>query len=514
MGKDKPKNEQKKGQPPRQPRRRPSVRARRQSTSIYFLLWTIFTLLSMLIVLGVSLMQQILVVQSFKDEASREISEKGESIKEMVLAGPPEAFGDNNYHGYIHFLSTTYDVNIYILDGNGNLIHPKDPNLDPESPEYEEHYLRKEEAEELLNRLDGKTSVVYEGDGEYIYGAEIVLYGDTPMYLHVGKSMHLMATAVARIRGRTILLSLFVFVVAFAISSAVAGWLVNPLTEMTKKAHKLAEGDFDVDFYGDFYGRELVELAESLNFARDELSKTDRMQKELIANVSHDFKTPLTMIKGYASMIMEISGDIPEKRNKHAQIIVDEADRLASLVNDVLDLSKIQAGITQLEKKTVDMSSYLYEVLDRFAYVKDTQGYSFVVDIDEGLLASVDEVRIGQALYNLISNAVNYTGEDKTVYVSLKKEGEACFRFTVRDTGSGIKQEELADIWDRYYRTTSSHKRPVQGTGLGLSIVKTILSRHGFIFGVDSEVGKGSTFYVLFPMANGEINERKTVDKR
>jgi signal transduction histidine kinase len=204
-------------------------------------------------------------------------------------------------------------------------------------------------------------------------------------------------------------------------------------------------------------------------------------------------------------MIMEISGDNPEKRNKHAQIIVEEADRLASLVSDVLDLSKIRSGIAQLEIKEIDMSAYLQEILDRFAYLKDNQGYRFETEIEEDLYAAADEVKIGQVLYNLIGNAVNYTGEDKRVIVSLKRESENTFRFAVTDTGVGIKPEEIGEIWDRYYRSSEAHKRPVKGTGLGLSIVKTVLERHNFRFGVESEVGKGSTFFVEFPFI-------KTVD--
>ena len=266
----------------------------------------------------------------------------------------------------------------------------------------------------------------------------------------------------------------------------------------------MAEGDFSVDFHGNNYGQEMTELAATLNFARDELSKTDKMQKELIANVSHDFKTPLTMIKAYASMIMEISGDIPEKRNKHAQVIVDEADRLASLVNDVLDLSKIRSGLEELKTERIDMSALVHKVLDRFAYLKETDGYVFELDVEEGLYTYADELMISQVLYNLIGNAVNYTGENKTVFVRLKAEGNGVFRFSVQDTGEGIKPEELSEIWDRYYRSNEVHKRPVKGTGLGLSIVKTVLQRHKLYYGVDSTVGQGSTFYVLFPTAQEE----------
>lgn len=488
--------------------RRAHSRKWQQSTSIYFLLWAIFAAFALVIVLLFGFSQQALIKRTYKDEAAKEIADKGAIIRRSVLSGPPEAFGKNNYNGYIRFLATTYSVNVAVLDGEGNLLFPIDPNLDRDDPAYKDHYDYSEEIVLLRASLaeNKTTTVVYEGEEEYVYGAEIPLFSGTETYLYVGKSLELMHSAMGHMSLRTVLLAIFVLILTFALSSAVAGWVVTPITEMTKKARQLAQGDFEVDFHGNDYGTEMIQLADSLNFARDELSKTDRMQKELIANVSHDFKTPLTMIKGYASMIMEISGGNPEKRNKHAQIIVDEADRLASLVNDVLDLSKISAGIAQLDIKKIDLSAYLQEILERFAYLKDAQGYTFVTDIDEGLCAYADEGKIGQALYNLIGNAVNYTGEDKKVYVSLKKEEDA-FRFSVRDTGSGIKPEEIGEIWDRYYRSTASHKRPVQGTGLGLSIVKTVLTRHGFQFGVESEVGKGSIFYVLFPLANGSTAE-------
>lgn len=479
---------------------------RRQSASIYFLLWTIFSVFALVIVLLFGFSQQALLKRTYKDEAAKEIADKGAKIRQAVLVGPPNAFGVNNYNGYIRFLATTYSVNIVILDGEGNVLFPTDPNFDRDDPDFKEHYDYSDEILLLLQNLqENRTdTVVYEGEDEYVYGSEIRFLGSVEMYLYVGKSLILMNSAMTNMSIRTVLLGAFVLILTFALSSAVAGWVITPITEMTKKARKLAQGDFSVDFHGNDYGTEMVQLADSLNFARDELSKTDRMQKELIANVSHDFKTPLTMIKGYASMIKEISGGNPEKRNKHAQIIIDEADRLTSLVSDVLDLSKISAGITQLDIKEIDLSAYLHTVLERFAYLKDAQGYRFEVDIEEGLVAQADEGKIGQALYNLIGNAVNYTGEDKTVYVTLKKESEEKFRFSVRDTGSGIKPEEIDEIWDRYYRSTENHKRPVQGTGLGLSIVKTVLMRHGFSFGVESEVGKGSTFFVVFPIAKND----------
>lgn len=473
----------------------------RRNTSIYFLLWALFSALSLLILCAFGFSQQFLMKQTYKEEAAHQVNEKGAKIKEHILNDPPSWTG-GNYNGFLRWLSQSYDVSVVILNGEGTVLFPQEPHFDPTAPEVEglsDYSKQLKRLKEELAESDGGY-VVYEGEGEYVYGSEISIYENTKTYLYVTRSLQLMETAVSKMAARIVLIASFVFVLSFALSSAVSAWLTKPLAEMTQKAKRLAQGEFDVDFSGPNYAQELLELARMLNFARDELSKTDAMQKELIANVSHDFKTPLTMIKGYASMIMEISGDIPEKRNKHAQIIIDESDRLTSLVSDVLDLSKMRSGIEELKENIVDMSSYVHEVLGRFAYLKDTQGYSFVVDVEEELYTKADEMKIGQVLYNLIGNAVNYTGEDKKVYVRLKRISKDVFRFSVTDTGKGIRKEELSGIWDRYYRSSETHKRPVKGTGLGLSIVKTVLERHGFIFGVESEEGKGSTFYVDFPL--------------
>jgi signal transduction histidine kinase len=508
MKKKQPKTENV-GAPSKKPRERKARRAwgfhgRQSATSIYFLLWAIFTALSLFIVLFSVFTQQYMLSQAYREQATRELAEKGRNIERDILEGAPEWAG-GNYSGYIRTLSQSYDVRIYILSADGRVLFPREPNFDHDAPEVDQLLDFTEETALLIERLGENGHTTYEANSEYVYGAKLEFFPNVDTYLYVGKSLELVETTSAYVNIRISLIAVFVFVLAFAVTSAVAGWFTNPITEMTKKARKLAQGDFDVDFHGVNYGREMVELAEALNFARDELSKTDRMQKELIANVSHDFKTPLTMIKGYASMIIEISGNNPEKRNKHAQVIVDEADRLASLVGDVLDLSKISSGIEAFKTDVVDVSAYLEEILDRFAYLRETKGYIFVTEIDEGLYTRADETKIGQALYNLIGNAVNYTGEDNTVYVRLKKESEDTFRFSVTDTGKGIKAEELGEIWNRYYRSTENHKRPVQGTGLGLSIVKTILERHRFRFGVQSEEGKGSTFYIVFPLVDETI---------
>ena len=470
--------------------RRKGYRQKRKSTSIYFLLWAVFSAFTFIILLVFSFTQNFLLAQTYKAEVAKDVNQKGERIVADLYAELPV---QHNWSIYVERLALRYGVSIVVLDEDGKVLLPK-------TAEGERDFTN--EIAQLKERLAerNQNDVTYEGDGEYVFGARMPVYGNHFVYVYVYKSLDLLESISSEMRLRMGLVSLFTFVLAFAVSSAVSGWLTRPIAEMTHSARRLAEGDFNVDFHGNDYGSELAELAEMLNFARDEISKTDTMQRELIANVSHDFKTPLTMIKAYASMIKEISGEYPEKREKHAQVIIDESDRLTTLVGDVLDLSKLRSGIDALKLEEIDMSTTVSAILGKFSYLTGENGYVFVTDVENDLFTCGDEVKIEQVLYNLIGNAVNYTGDDKKVYVRLKRTGEKVFRFSVTDTGEGIAEEELAVIWDRYCRSATTHKRPVKGTGLGLSIVKTVLQLHGFSFGVDSEKGKGSTFWVDFPI--------------
>ena len=257
--------------------------------------------------------------------------------------------------------------------------------------------------------------------------------------------------------------------------------------------------------FGEIYGalnKMDVEICHSDKVQQD----TERIRREWISHITHDLKTPLTMIKAYASMIKEISGDDKVKREKHLQVIIDEADRLTGLVNDVLSVSKLQSNIAAVNTKVFNLTELVYGIINKFGYLQESQGYTLMVDIDANTYTRADAEKISQVIYNLLGNAANYTGPDKTVYISLKTSMDGKrVKFSVRDTGKGIEKSELSEIWNRYYRVKENHTRPVKGTGLGLNIVKAILENHSFDYGVESEVGKGSTFWVDFPSIPPEI---------
>lgn len=299
--------------------------------------------------------------------------------------------------------------------------------------------------------------------------------------------------ATVRIQKRLILIfSIVMLLIGCIIAFLLSNRLSVPITRITESAKRMAKGDYQTTFEGGSC-REVDELARALTYAEHEISKADSMQRDLIANVSHDLRTPLTMLKAYAEMIRDLSGDNPVKRAAHLQIIIDETDRLAALVNDILDLSKLENGSQKLELQEVDAAVWLYDIINRYKGVSEQMGYHIEFTPDESRTVQIDPGKLERVVCNLINNAINYTGDDKQVFVTQVNKDD-CVRIEVRDTGDGIEEDKIQKIFDKYYRS-ENHKREVVGTGLGLSIVKAILRLHGYNFGVHSKLGEGSVFW-------------------
>lgn len=290
------------------------------------------------------------------------------------------------------------------------------------------------------------------------------------------------------------------FVVLSVITAMLAGYssyklsnqISAPIIELTSQAKEISSGNADLQITGSGF-REILELRDSLQEAQREVSEVEHFRRELIANVSHDLRTPLTLIKGYT----ELMRDIPsEATPKNFQVVIDEATRLTNLVNDMLSLSKEQEGNEELNLTRFDIVEVLDALILRHGKLIEHLGYTLEWEHDEKAFVLGDETKITQVVYNLINNAVNYAGEDKKVIVKEFVKG-GVVRIEVIDHGEGVDVEILPHIWDRYYKSDKSHRRSTVGTGLGLSIVKSVMSKHpGGAYGVITSVGEGSTFYV------------------
>jgi len=312
-----------------------------------------------------------------------------------------------------------------------------------------------------------------------------------------------------------LVITVFLLMLSLIISYFMAKKISEPITKLTKSAEQMASGNYDIKFDAKGYA-EIQRLSSTLTFAGKQISKVDTMQRDLIANVSHDLRTPLTMLKAYAEMIRDLSGDNPVKRNEHLEIIINETDRLALLVSDMLDLSKLERGDQNLNYSEFNIKELLEDITARYKGLSDKQEYDITFEADEDVTVRCDLVKIQQVIYNLINNAVNYTGEDKKVTVRQINKPDAV-RIEVVDTGEGIAADKIQLIFEKYYRS-ENHKREVVGSGLGLSIVKAILKKHSYNFGVFSSIGKGSTFWfeirdIVKEQPTDSVNEKHNMKK-
>ncbi len=295
------------------------------------------------------------------------------------------------------------------------------------------------------------------------------------------------------LRSQLVYIVFIMIILAVAISYFISKKITDPISNISAKAKLLGEGKYNVTFEKNGIA-EIDELAETLNTAGKELSKIDELRRDLMANVSHDLKTPLTMIRAYSEMIKDISYKDKKKLDEHVNIIISETDRLNILVNDILELSKLQNDPTMLNLEEYDLITEIKNIISKYSIIKETEKYIFATEMPAKVLIKADKKKMNQVIYNLLNNAINYTGKDKKITIKVTDTKKSVL-VEIIDTGKGIKKEDIPYIWDRYYKTDKNHHRNVVGTGIGLSIVKETLEKHGFVYGVKSTKNIGSNFY-------------------
>lgn len=299
--------------------------------------------------------------------------------------------------------------------------------------------------------------------------------------------------SISLLKSQFVYVAIIVLVLSMMISYYFARRLASPIIKMNSFAKKLALKDYTVTFNCETEVYELKELSDTLNNVALELGKTEALQREFLANVSHDLKTPLTMIEAYAASARDLNYNKKAKRERDLNIIIDEAERLNMLVNDILLLSKMQSKTIELKKEVFNITSLILEILERFK-IYENDGYVFCFNNFDDYYIEADKKHIERVIYNLIINAINYAGDDKKVTIDLVLKDDILL-VKIKDNGVGIEENDKELVWNKYYRINKRHRRTNIGTGLGLSIVKEILEVHGFKFGIISKPNKGSTFY-------------------
>jgi two-component system phosphate regulon sensor histidine kinase PhoR len=230
-----------------------------------------------------------------------------------------------------------------------------------------------------------------------------------------------------------------------------------------------------------------------------ELRRLERVRRDFVANVSHEFKTPLTAIQGFAETLLSGALDDKANRNRFVEIIRDHARRLARLTDDLLKLSRIEAGRLELEIRPIRVETLVNGCVETARLNAKARGLEIHVDLQENAPAvRGDGAQLGEVLQNLLDNAVQYTPSGGQIELKARANGPDVI-FTVSDTGIGIPESDLERIFERFYRVDAARSREAGGTGLGLAIARHIVEAHGGRIWVESAIGQGSRFHFSVP---------------
>ena len=309
----------------------------------------------------------------------------------------------------------------------------------------------------------------------------------------VSTGMAQIATAAEVLRSILWPVALILLVLDLLFAMLFSRWFTRPVQQLSSGAKEIAAGNYDIQLPV-VHHDEIGQLAEDFNHMAAEVKRSAQLEKDILANVSHDLRTPRTLIKGYAETVRDLTGTDAEKRTEQCNIIVDETDRLSALVNSVMELSKVQSGAEKPNLIDFDMGELCFEVAGRYDALCDQNHWHLELQADEAAPVRADPAMMERVLHNLLGNAFHHIGADGQVMLRVLPQADGC-RVEIEDHGPGIPPEDLPYIFDRYYRARQDSGKV--GTGLGLSITKAILQQHGFAFGVNSAVGQGSTFWFV-----------------
>jgi two-component system OmpR family sensor kinase len=296
--------------------------------------------------------------------------------------------------------------------------------------------------------------------------------------------------------------------VSLGVALLIARSVAKPLQRITIATEEIARGDYQEQLQITS-PEEVARLATSFNAMAHEVQTSRQAQRDFVANVSHDLKTPLTSIQGFAQASLDGTADDQDSRRRAAQIIHEEADRMARLVNDLLDLARIEAGQVVMDRQPVELQALLQDCVEKAKLRAREAQIAVQVESDRDLVVTGDRDRLAQVFGNLLDNALKHTPPGGRISLTAqsvvtqparpREQPRRYVEITVTDTGEGIPPEDLSRIFERFYRGDKSRTQTGKGSGLGLAIAQQIVRAHGGQIRAESVVGLGTKFTITLP---------------
>jgi signal transduction histidine kinase len=452
-------------------------------TSLRSRLW-----LSYAIVIAVALGITLAVVFIFlirNPLASREIQERLREVQNIIVTDPQRYL---NTPAALQQLKQTYDVRVMLFDSKRGLVFDSDPS-GASLP-----YPRR-------NGLDRAAQTARDASGKlWLYSfqrlsADRILVVAAPRprvaVLNIFTDQFLIPVIEAGLIA--LLLSL---ILAYAISR----WVADPLQQVVQAAQTYPSGE--TKSLSPRGPHEVQDLTRAFNSMVARVENSQKSQREFVANVSHELKTPLTSIQGFSQAILDGTADTPESRTQAARIIHNEAGRMHRMVLDLLDLARLDSGTADLKMSSVDVQALLQNIVDKFSPQAQKAAIRLTLEVPAGLPVLIgDGDRLAQVFTNLVDNALKFTPPGGKVNLSAVRAGDE-LELSISDTGPGIPQEALPRLFDRFYQVDASRAGGEgHGAGLGLAIAREIVAAHGGRISVRSDLGHGTTFVIHLPLA-------------
>jgi signal transduction histidine kinase len=293
---------------------------------------------------------------------------------------------------------------------------------------------------------------------------------------------------------------LIAFFVSLILAYAISRWVADPLQKVVHAAQSYPSEEMkSIPTSGP---HEVQDLTRAFNSMIGRVQSSQNSQRDFVANVSHELKTPLTSIQGFAQAILDDTADTPEARRQAAQIIYDESGRMHRMALALLDLARLEAGTADLKMSVVDVKLLLQNILEKFTPQAQKAGIRLQLKTEEPLPTLLgDGDRLAQVFTNLVDNALKFTPSNGDITLSARRAGKD-LEFSITDSGVGIPKDALPHLFDRFYQVDPARAGGKgHGTGLGLAIVREIVGAHGGRISVRSEVGHGTTFVIHLPLA-------------
>ena len=474
-----------------------------KTRSFRFKLWIYFAVFTAFIFIILWLMQTVFLQGFYNDMLISDTKKVADKI---------ESHGtDTDIEKQIDELARDNSVVILITDESGNQLYSSDefrgmhskektPNMPKEKKNdpgkrRDEYRNLPDNYNEILSLLKASDEGYIESteDDYYVYVTYVDYNGqDGKSVLYISTPLEAQGSAVNILRRILVWVTVLSLAAGFILSWFIARKFSKPVQRLSEKAEKLGEKEYS-EAYDSGFCSELDSLNQTLDRTNEKLNISKEFQLQLLSNVSHDLRTPLTMIKGYAEMIRDISWEDSEAMSSDLQVIIKEADRLNALVNEILEYSELQTEDDTKDMEQLDLSELVKSSAERFEKLLQPENVVIEKDIDLGLTATGNPGLLERALYNLMDNAVRHTGDGKKIRVALKQK-DGIKVISVQDFGNGIVPEEIDHIWDRYY--TSRQRKGKGVSGLGLAIVKQIALKHRGKCYAESKEGEGCTFFI------------------